>query len=392
MMRFSRFTKRCALSIAAVCLGFVSSAQAQTKDIVDTAVEAGSFKTLTAAAKAAGLVDALKGDGPLTVFAPTDEAFAKLPEGTVESLLKPENKEKLAAILTYHVVSGKVLAEQVVGLSGAQTLNGQRLDVKVDGSKVKVDSANVVKTDIECSNGVIHVIDSVVLPADANIVETAVEAGTFKTLVAAAKAAGLAETLVGTGPLTVFAPTDEAFAKLPEGTVETLLKPENKGQLANILKHHVAAGRVYSEDVLESKSVKTLLGTTLKAEVKGGNVTIAGAGLVATDVDASNGVVHIIDTVLLPPQKSENSAANGREIIRKAIAKGAHMYNRGHHSACADVYMRTMTQLMDADLPVDDHAKRRMQMTVSTAKHTTCPTARSWALRHELDRIYASIQ
>jgi uncharacterized surface protein with fasciclin (FAS1) repeats len=132
--------------------------------IVDTAVAAGSFKTLAAALKAADLVDALKGEGPFTVFAPTDEAFKKLPEGTVETLLKPENKAKLVAILKYHVVSGKVLAADVVKLKEAKTLEGDSVKITVTCGKVKVDNANVVKTDIPCSNGVIHVIDAVLLP------------------------------------------------------------------------------------------------------------------------------------------------------------------------------------------------------------------------------------
>jgi len=134
------------------------------KDIVDTAVAAGSFKTLVAAVKAADLVETLKGKGPFTVYAPTDEAFAKLPKGTVESLLKPENKAKLQAILTYHVISGKVMAADVVKVTGAVSVQGQQIAVVVKDGKVKVDGANVVKTDISCSNGVIHVIDSVILP------------------------------------------------------------------------------------------------------------------------------------------------------------------------------------------------------------------------------------
>jgi len=133
-------------------------------DIVDTAVQAGNFGTLAVALEAAGLIETLKGDGPFTVFAPTDEAFAKLPEGTVQELLKPENKDQLTAILTYHVVSGAVMAEQVVGLSEAKTVNGQSVDISVNGSMVKVDEAMVVATDIMASNGVIHVIDSVILP------------------------------------------------------------------------------------------------------------------------------------------------------------------------------------------------------------------------------------
>jgi uncharacterized surface protein with fasciclin (FAS1) repeats len=134
------------------------------KDIVDTAVAAGNFKTLAAALKAAGLIDTLKGAGPFTVFAPTDEAFAKLPAGTVESLLKPENKEKLVAILTYHVVPGKAMAKDVTGMSSAKTVNGKELKLKVDGGKVMINDAVVITADIETSNGVIHVIDTVLLP------------------------------------------------------------------------------------------------------------------------------------------------------------------------------------------------------------------------------------
>ncbi len=134
------------------------------KDIVDTAVAAGDFKTLAAALQAAGLVDTLKGPGPFTVFAPTDEAFAKLPAGTVEELLKPENKEKLVAILTYHVVAGKVMAKDVAGLTSAKTVNGKSVTISTLNGAVMVDNARVVKTDIVASNGVIHVIDSVILP------------------------------------------------------------------------------------------------------------------------------------------------------------------------------------------------------------------------------------
>ena len=149
--------------------GAVREAQrrAAAKDIVDTAIAAGAFKTLAAALGAAGLVETMKSAGPFTVFAPTDAAFAKLPAGTVEELLKPENKAKLAAILTYHVVSGKVMASTVVTLDGqkVETVNGAEATIKVAKDGVMVDGAKVVTTDIECSNGVIHIIDSVILPA-----------------------------------------------------------------------------------------------------------------------------------------------------------------------------------------------------------------------------------
>ena len=157
-----------AMAVAGLVLGLAIATHARpkaaTQDIVDTAVAAGSFKTLAAALQAAGLVDTLKGKGPFTVFAPTDEAFGKLPAGTVDDLLKPENKEKLVSILTYHVVPGRNLASQVTKMSSAKTVNGQSLAVSVNGATVMVDNAKVIKTDILCTNGVIHVIDSVVLP------------------------------------------------------------------------------------------------------------------------------------------------------------------------------------------------------------------------------------
>src|SRR5210317_1782139 len=149
---------------AALLIAGPAFAGGHSKDIVDTAVGAGSFGTLVAAVQAAGLVDTLKGEGPFTVFAPTDAAFAALPAGTVEELLKPENKDKLTAILTYHVAAGRLVAADVVKLSKAPTLNGQQVDVRLQDGGVRLDNANVVKTDILCANGVIHVIDSVLLP------------------------------------------------------------------------------------------------------------------------------------------------------------------------------------------------------------------------------------
>ena len=153
-----------ALTLALSLATYAGPTSAPSKDVVDTAVAAGSFKTLATALQAAGLVDTLKGKGPFTVFAPTDEAFAKLPAGTLEDLLKPQNKEKLAAILTYHVIPGRVLAAQVIEMNSAKTVNGQSLTISTNGGTVMVDNAKVVKTDILCINGVIYVIDSVVLP------------------------------------------------------------------------------------------------------------------------------------------------------------------------------------------------------------------------------------
>lgn len=272
----------------------------KTGTIVDTAVANGNFNTLVAAVKAAGLADALSGDGPLTVFAPTDAAFAKLPHGTVESLLKPKNKASLQAILKYHVVSGDLRAEQVLNNPLLKTLNGQAVNITTKGGKAMIDGATITATDVACSNGVIHVIDEVILPASKNIVGVAQEAGSFNTLIAAAKAGGLVPALTGDGPITVFAPTDAAFAKLPKGTVESLLKPENKHKLAEILKYHVVKGRVYSTDAVKAGKAKTLEGGKIKIKADAHGAKVNDANLVKTDIDATNGVIHVIDTVLMP--------------------------------------------------------------------------------------------
>lgn len=370
----------------AIAVAFATMTPAFSADIVDTAVKAGNFKTLAAALDAAGLVQTLKGKGPFTVFAPTDQAFANLPAGTVETLLKPENKHKLSAILTYHVVPAKVKAAQVVTLSGATTVNGQRVDIQTMGSTVNVDDAKVITTDIECDNGVIHVIDSVIIPTEKTIPEVASAAGTFNTLIAAVKAAGLAETLSGAGPFTVFAPTDEAFAKLPAGTIDSLLKPENKQQLVDILTYHVASGRQYSDAVLNAKSVKSLQGSAVNVGVTDSVVKISGANLVKADIDASNGVIHVIDSVIMPPAKTSDA----RTSLQHAIAQGAPMFNAGHHAACADLYEHTLTNLMSTT-PMEVHMRQEMESVLTNARNHSCPTTRAWTLRHGMDKMYSQL-
>ena len=279
-------------------------------DIVETAMNAGSFKTLVAAAKAAGLVETLKGKGPFTVLAPTDAAFEKLPKGTVESLLKAENKDKLKQILTYHVISGNVKSTDVVKLKETASAMGSKIKITVEGENVKFNDSKLLKADIACSNGVIHVIDTVLIPGQnegtktsqkKDIVDTAIGAGSFKTLVAAVKAAGMVEVLKGEGPFTVFAPTDEAFKKIPEETLKMLLQPENKEKLQAILKYHVVAGDVRAAAVVKLQKAKTVNGQEVEIKVtdKGG-VMLDGANVIRTDIECGNGVIHVIDTVIMP--------------------------------------------------------------------------------------------
>jgi transforming growth factor-beta-induced protein len=305
--------------------------EAPAPDIVDTAVAAGTFTTLAAALEAAGLVETLKGEGPFTVFAPTDEAFAKLDKALLDDLLKPENKETLVAILTYHVVPGKVTAADVVNLPSAKTVQGEEVTIKVDGNTVMVNDAKVTQTDIPARNGVIHVIDTVILPPTVaeklaapaqDIVEVAVAAGNFKTLAAALEAAGLVETLKGEGPFTVFAPTDEAFAKLDKALLDDLLKPENKETLVAILTYHVVPGKVTAADVVKLNKAKTVQGEEITIKVDGNTVMVNDAKVTQTDIAASNGVIHVIDTVILPPTVAEKLAAPAQDIVEVAVAAG----------------------------------------------------------------------
>ncbi|MCO6436863.1 MAG: fasciclin domain-containing protein [Phycisphaerae bacterium] len=283
----------CGLGLALSSAPVVASDCGGKKDIVSTAVAAGDFDTLVAAVKAADLVETLQGSGPFTVFAPTDEAFAKLPKGALDELLA--NPDRLKAVLLQHVVPGRVLAADVVKLNSATTALGQSL--AIDTSRgVRVGSANVVKTDIETSNGVIHVIDSVLLP-QADIVEVARNAGSFKTLLTALEAAGLTGALRGDGPFTVFAPTDDAFSRLPAGTLDSLLADPSK--LKAVLTYHVVPGRVLAADVATLKTAKTLQGKSLPIDTSSG-VKVDNAQVIKTDIRATNGVIHVIDAVMVP--------------------------------------------------------------------------------------------
>lgn len=285
------------------------------KTIVDIAVEDGRFTSLVAAVQAADLAETLSSEGPFTVFAPTDDAFNALGD-TVTELLKPENKAQLTDILLYHVVAGKVMAADVVGLDGqsAETaLAGKSIDIKVDMGNVYLnENVKVIITDIEASNGVIHVIDTVLLPPsdeamseEMDIVDTAIADGRFTSLVAAVQAAELVETLKSEGPFTVFAPTDDAFNALGD-TLTTLLLPENKAQLTDILLYHVVPGKVMAADVvgLDGQSAETALaGKSISIKIDGGNVILNDSvNVIITDIETSNGVIHVIDAVLLPPQ------------------------------------------------------------------------------------------
>jgi transforming growth factor-beta-induced protein len=274
-----------------------SSTSQQLLSCVGVAQSNPNFSTLVTAIQDAGLASTLSGTGPFTIFAPTNTAFSNLPAGVLNYLLS--NKTALTQVLEYHVVSGNLMAAQVVAHTSLTSLQGSSIPVAVNGSTVKVGIATVTTANVPCSNGVIHVIDHVLVPGGImNIVQTA-EYYNFSTLVTAVKAAGLVGALSGTSPLTVFAPTNAAFAALPSGTLSGLLA--NTTALTNVLTYHVVAGEHLAANVVTLTTLKTLEGQNLTITVSMGTVKINSATVIETNIICSNGVIHVINEVLLPP-------------------------------------------------------------------------------------------
>ena len=281
---------------AVVAYSYMNSTN-PTNDIVETAKANGSFSTLVTALKAANLVDTLKGTGPFTVFAPTDAAFNALPTGLLNGLLA--NTTALTQVLTNHVVSGKLTAQDVTHETSLTTLQGTSLPITTTEGTSKIGTAKITQTDIACSNGVIHVIDAVLIPNGImNIVQTAQYYG-FSTLVTAIQTVDLViSTMEGPGPFTVFAPTNAAFSALPAGTLDSLLA--DKTALANVVTYHVVSGKLMAANVVTQSTLTTLQGSTLEITTTGG-AKVNGANIIQTDIECTNGVIHVIDAVLTPP-------------------------------------------------------------------------------------------
>ena len=218
-----------------------------------------------------------------------------------------------------------------------------------------------------------------------NIVETAIAAGNFETLVAAVQAADLAETLSGEGTFTVFAPTDAAFEKLPAGTVESLLEPANKSQLEGILLYHVVPGQKGASEVLAVSSLTTVNGADVSISTQGGDAFVNDAMIVTTDIQTSNGVIHVIDSVLLPSSMSRSGAMS---MINNAINRGAPIFNAGHHSQCCDIYMDAMVNISNAGIEhADDRTMSLVSTTLDNARNTHDMTERAWVLRRGMDSL-----
>jgi len=303
--------KKTLFSFILTVLSICSFAQ---NTVVDIIVNSTEHDTLEVAVVAAGLDDDLLGTGPFTVFAPTDAAFAALPSGTIETLLA-DPTGTLAQILLYHVVGGQALSTDLSDGQIITTLLGEDITVTIGMNGVMINNATVVVADITATNGVVHVIDAILLPPapqpTTTVVDVIVNSDVHNTLEAAVVAAGLVETLSGTGPFTVFAPTDEAFAALPAGTVETLLA-DPTGTLTQILLYHVVGAQALSTDLTNGQTVATLQGQTVTVTINAEGVFINNAQVTVADIVTDNGVIHVIDAVLLPQQPS--FVSNGETI------------------------------------------------------------------------------
>ncbi|NQT18233.1 MAG: fasciclin domain-containing protein [Planctomycetes bacterium] len=279
-------------------------------NIVATAAEANDMGTFVAALRAADMAPTLEGEGPFTVFAPSNRAFEKLPPGMLDSLLQPANKDKLAGILKYHVVQGEYTADKISKMSSLPTLAGEPLSILVKDGKITISGATVIERNIGCSNGVIHMIDMVIMPPAAadNIVATAMANKDLETLVKTLKAAGLIDTLEEEGPFTIFAPTNAAFGGLPPGKLQSLMMPQNKQELAGILKYHIVRGKYTADKIARRRSLRTLAGKSLTITKANGKLTIDGATMTQTDIICANGVIHMVDSVLMPPGEEEKAS------------------------------------------------------------------------------------
>lgn len=272
-------------------------------DLVETLERAGQFETLLALLDAAGLTGTVAEGGPFTIFAPTDAAFAKLPQETVDFLLA--NPDALTEVLLYHVVDGRQTIRTLLRSSTAETLLGQPVLVTVSHRRILVNDSQVVRRDIQAANGVIHAIDTVLTPPEepteiTSLLDVLRLDGRFGTMLAALEATGLDAALAGPGPLTLFAPTDEAFAALGEETIAALLA--DPAALSEILLYHVAEGRLDALQLLIRRHVPTLQGDTVQVRIRRGAVRIDDARVLTFNVKAPNGIFHAIDGVLLPGQ------------------------------------------------------------------------------------------
>ena len=342
----------------------------------------------------------LPSDGPLTILAPTNDAFAALDEDTVTFLTSKDGRSLLQTILAHHVIRGNVDSGQLLNSKSATSLANQRLDVSPTG---RVADAQLKAVDVAFDGGVVHVIDTVLIPETDSIETLARNASQLSTLIAAIDTAGLGAQLNNdNGPFTVFAPVDAAFQELPEGVVADLLKSENRQQLLAVLGLHVVPGRIYSNELLANRSAATYFGIPIEFSLGDDALRVNGATIVAADIEAANGVIHLVDSVLLPEAPQANAIvatpntdevdATVLRLLEEAVTIGAPLFNNGDRAACAAVYALVVDSILSlSGSSLDSTSRERLMRARDEAERHSSPTDKAWALRRGMDDVFTTI-
>ncbi|MHC5114951.1 MAG: CIA30 family protein [Planctomycetota bacterium] len=337
-------------------------------------------------------------DQRVTILAPTDEAFSRIPESARRDLLRPENRAALRSILAYHVIGSPLSSTELLMRRTVDTLNGQRVDVAPDGAP-GIGPAGFVVTDVSFDGGVVHVIDTVLMPQSKSITDLAAETSELSTLTTAVVAAGLGDQLGSeNGPFTVFAPIDDAFAELPTGTLESLTRPENRSQLVQILGLHVVPGRLYASELLANRQARTFFGSPVEFGTAGGRLRVGDANIVRADIEAGNGVIHFIDRVLLPtdPPADRTMMMTRRpshdavkRILELAIERGVPLFNDGQHAACAAIYeVAIEATIAFGGFDAGSMVRERLEMALAEADSDSSWGERAWTYRRAMDDVY----
>ena len=375
-------------------------------DLASVAGSAG-LTTLLTLVEASGIAELLPAE-PITILAPTNEAFSRLPEAEVRRLLSPEGRRDLQRILAHHVLPGRVPAAAAFGLRRAESLAGQSLAIE-PGPSLVIGGVRVLATDVAFDGGLVHVIDGVLMPETRTIAEVAAGVEDLSTLVALVRQAGLLEQLGprNDGPWTVFAPVNAAFSALPRDLVTALTSPAGRMQLTTVLGFHVVPGRVRLADLAGTSSLRTLSGEPVAVGLDGGRIRVGGAGIAAADIETANGIVHLLYGVMLPPSLApsagdtahsrsadggmspERLAARGAALIERAIEVGAPLFNDGNVEACAATYaiaLESLDALGGTALPAAD--RDRIRRGLEEAARERDVRERAWILRRTMDDLY----
>lgn len=375
-------------------MGSKVDAPASRADLASVAKSAG-LTTLLSLVELSGLQ--LPAGGRVTIFAPTNEAFAAIPADKVKFLTSEAGRSTLQAILKNHILPMAIDSGSLLQRRGVLALSGQNL--VIDGEALKIAGASLLKTDVPFDSGVVYVIDRVMIPETRSVAEVVGQDPRLSTLLKLVVTAGLAEQLgsANEGPWTVLAPSNEAFAALGEETIKALM--DDPSQLASVLSAHVIPSRIRRSDMITQRSARTLLGRdAVSFALVDGNITVAGAGIITADVEASNGVIHIIDRVLvpapstakdMPAQMMKASALSVSSLVELAIERGVPIFNDGNPAACAAIYEVTLSAIIDlASDVVGNDAVESLRLAFAEGQAEKDASKRAWIFRRAMDRVY----